>query len=118
MDEPIQSSDSDPPMETSSSVRLPIPSSESTGSTGSLSPEAHLSTVVTLLMALVLVGGMGFFIWLQVSIPRVDRVGFPERALSHLVSRTLDMEEAIAQAPVWERSLYQLTADNGSSDLR
>ncbi|HTK86708.1 MAG TPA: type II CAAX endopeptidase family protein [Nitrospiraceae bacterium] len=105
-------------METSSSVRLPIPSSESTGSTGSLSPEAHVSTVVTLLMALVLVGGMGFFIWLQVSIPRVDRVGFPERALSHLMSRTLDMDEAIAQAPVWERSLYQLTADNGSSDLR
>src|SRR5919112_3156657 len=109
MDEPIRTSDSDHRMDTSSSIRLPTTSSESTGSIGGLPPEAHLSTAVTLLMALVLAGGMGFFIWLQVSIPRLDRVGFPERALSHLVSRTLDMEEAIAQAPVWERSLYQLT---------
>jgi uncharacterized protein len=114
MDEPIRTSDSDHRMNTSSSIRLPTQSSESTGS---LPPETHLSTAVTLLMALVLAGGMGFFIWLQVSIPRLDRIGFPERALSHLVSRTLDMEEAIAQAPVWERSLYQLTTDNGSNDL-
>jgi membrane protease YdiL (CAAX protease family) len=68
-------------------------------------------------MALVLMTGVGFFIWLQLSIPRLDRVGFPERALSHLVSRTLDMEEAISQAPAWERALYRLTTENGANDL-
>lgn len=98
---------------------MPSPLTSRTSSTAAPSRflEIQLSTAITLLMALVLASGMGFFIWLQVSIPRLDRVGFPERALSHLVSRTLDMEEAIAQAPVWERSLYQLTTDNGSSDL-
>jgi membrane protease YdiL (CAAX protease family) len=73
---------------------------------------------ITLLMALVLVSGIAFFIWLQVSIPRLDRVGFPERALSLMVSRTLDMDEAIAQAPFWERALYQMTTENGSNDLK
>ena len=86
--------------------------------TGSVTPGVPLSTPVTLLMALVLAAGMGFFIWLQISIPPLDRVGFPERALSHLVSRTLEMEEAISHALPWERTLYQLTTDNGSSDLR
>ena len=74
--------------------------------------EVDLSTVFTLLMALVLVTGVGFFVWLQLSVPRLDRVVFPERALSHLVSRTLDVEAAIAQAPRWERTLYQLTTEN------
>ncbi|MBA2253246.1 MAG: CPBP family intramembrane metalloprotease, partial [Nitrospirales bacterium] len=85
--------------------------------TGSRPREVDLSTVVTVLMALVLMTGVGFFIWLQISIPRLDRVGFPERALSHLVSRTLDIEEAITQAPAWERALYQLATENGSNDL-
>ncbi|WP_447986644.1 CPBP family intramembrane glutamic endopeptidase [Nitrospira sp. Nam74] len=79
--------------------------------------EVDLSTAFTTLMALVLVTGVGFFIWLQLSIPRLDRVGFPERALSHLVSRTLDIEEAISQAPAWEQALYQLTTENGANDL-
>lgn len=79
--------------------------------------EVDLSTVFTLLMALVLVTGVGFFVWLQLSVPRLDRVVFPERALSHLVSRTLDVEAAIAQAPRWERTLYRLTTENGSDDL-
>ena len=111
MDEPTRPPGSDLHIDVSS-AGTSFPSN-----TGSLRPKVHLSTAVTLLMALVLAAGMGFFIWLQISIPRLDRVGFPERALSHLVSRTLEMEEAIAHAPDWERSLYQLTTDNGSSDL-
>jgi len=68
-------------------------------------------------MALVLAGGMAFLVWLQMTIPPLDRVAFPERALFLMVSQTLDVEEAIAHAPAWERLLYQLTTDNGSSDL-
>lgn len=111
MDEPTQSSGSHSLIEISSAKPSSMENS------GRVTPEVPLSTPVTLLMALILAAGMGFFIWLQVSIPRLDRVGFPERALSHLVSRTLELEEAIAHAPPWERILYQLTTDNGSSDL-
>ena len=103
MDEFTRSSASDP--------HLPVTSP------GSGPADVHVSTVVTLLMAVLLGTGMAFVIWLQISIPRLDRVGFPERALSHLVSRTLEMEEAIAHAPAWERLLYQLTTDSGSNDL-
>ena len=77
----------------------------------------QLSTAFTVLMALVLAGGMAFLVWLQMTIPPLDRVAFPERALFLMVSQTLDVEEAIAHAPAWERLLYQLTTDNGSSDL-
>jgi uncharacterized protein len=85
--------------------------------TGTRPREADLMTVVTVLMGLVLMTGVGFFIWLHIAIPRLDRVGFPERALSHLVSRALDLEEAIAQAPLWEQTFYRLTTDSGSNDL-
>ena len=85
--------------------------------TGTRPREADLMTVVTVLMGLVLMTGVGFFTWLHIAIPRLDRVGFPERALSHLVSRALDLEEAIAQAPLWEQTFYRLTTDSGSNDL-
>ena len=111
MDEPTRSSGSDRHIDVSSA------GSSFPTNAGSLPPALHFSTAVTLLMALVLAAGMGFFIWLQISIPRLDRVGFPERALSHLMNRTMEMEEAIAHAPGWERSLYRLTTDNGSRDL-
>lgn len=81
-------------------------------------PSVRLSMPFTTIMALVLVSGIAFFIWLQISVPPLDRVGFPERALSLLVGQTLDVEEAIAHAPSWERRLYQLTTESGSNDLR
>jgi uncharacterized protein len=81
-------------------------------------PPGRLSIPLTLVMALLLVSGIGFFIWLQLSVPRMERVGFPERALPHMVGRTMDLEEAIGRAPAWEQALYRLTTDNGSNDLR
>lgn len=77
----------------------------------------RLSTPLTLFLGLVLVSGIGFFIWLQLSVPRMERIGVPERALPHMVSRMMDLEEAVAHAPPWEQTLYRLTTDNGSNDL-
>ena len=108
MDERIQPSGSDSHADMSPAMIPP---------TGARPGDVNLSTVFTVLMALVLMTGVGFFIWLHISIPRLDRVGLPERALSHLVSRTLDIEAAIAQASTWERALYQLTTENGANDL-
>ncbi|WP_447977449.1 CPBP family intramembrane glutamic endopeptidase [Candidatus Nitrospira bockiana] len=81
-------------------------------------PQVRLSPAVTLFLGVILAGGIGFLVWLEATIPRLDRVLFPERALSLLVSRTLDVEEGIARLPVWERWLHQTTLVSGAESLQ
>jgi len=69
------------------------------------------------LAALVIIGGMAVFIWLEMSVPRLDRVPNPERALTLMVGRMMDLEEAIARAPAWEQALYELTSGGRGYDL-
>lgn len=75
-----------------------------------LPPEPRFSTIVTILSALILTGGIAGFAWLQLSIPRLDRVPSPDRALTLMVGRMMDLEEAVARAPLWEQRLYDLTS--------
>ncbi|MBI4401680.1 MAG: CPBP family intramembrane metalloprotease [Nitrospirae bacterium] len=74
----------------------------------------HFSQVLTILSATVLLGCILFFGWLQLKVPRLDRVSSPERALALTVSRMMDLEEAIAHAPEWERLLYEMTGGGGN----
>ena len=80
-------------------------------------PEPHFSRAITALAALVLVAGLAAFTWLQVTIPPLERVAHPERALTHMVGRMMDLEEAIARAPAWEQALYDLTSGGREYEL-
>lgn len=77
----------------------------------------QFSPVLTALFGIIFLATVALFAWLQMSVPRVERVASPGRALSLMVSRIMDLEEAFAQAPAWERFLYKVTAENGTNEL-
>jgi membrane protease YdiL (CAAX protease family) len=72
---------------------------------------------VTILSALVLLAGSAGVTWLQITTPRLDRVASPERALTLMVGRMMDLEEAVTQAPGWEQKLYDLTSGGRDYEL-
>lgn len=65
--------------------------------------------LVTGLAALVLAGGILMLAGLVLSTPRLQRVADPDRALSLIVNRTMDLDYAIAQTPLWEHLFYEAT---------
>jgi len=80
-------------------------------------PRHRFSPAVTAVMAAMLIVGIGFFAWLQVTIPPLERVAIPEVALPWVVGRTLDAEEATARASPWERFFYQVTSETHADEL-
>jgi CAAX protease family protein len=75
----------------------------------------RFSPVLTILSALILISAFALFGWLQFNLPRLERIASPDRALALMVGRMMDLEEALRQAPAWERLLYDLTS-GGSLD--
>ncbi|MGH7277956.1 MAG: hypothetical protein ACREJG_04640, partial [Candidatus Rokuibacteriota bacterium] len=75
------------------------------------------SLVVTALSAVVLVGFLGVVGWLLAADTRI--VGLPDadRALALVVSRTLDVRDALADVPAWERALYDWSGVDGDEEL-
>ena len=52
--------------------------------------------------------GMGLLVWSYDSLTSIEHVENPERALAHIVTRSMDLESLHAQAPTWEQSLHQV----------
>lgn len=75
----------------------------------SVPPARRFALFPTILAALVLAGGILMLAKVVLSTPRLERVAEPERALTLIVSRTMDLEYAIAQTPVWEHVFYEAT---------
>ncbi len=83
---------------------------------GERETEPRFSPVVTGLAFLVLLGGILLLAWLQVTVPRLDRVAQPEQALTLMVGREMDLEAALARAPTWERRVYELLSSDSESE--
>jgi len=79
--------------------------------------EPRFFPLVTALSAVVLLAGLAVFAWLQLTIPRLDRVPTPERAVELMVGRMMDLEEAVTRAPAWERRLYDFTSGSRADEL-
>jgi membrane protease YdiL (CAAX protease family) len=73
--------------------------------------------VVTTLSALVVVAFLAVMAWLQYGGSRVETVEDPERALALIVGRTMDLDDAIARAPAWERLFYRIMSTEPAEDL-
>lgn len=71
--------------------------------------DGPFSTAGTVLSAAMLALCISLIAWLELSIPPLARVSDPERALALTISRTMDLEEALANAPAWERTLYEIS---------
>lgn len=81
------------------------------------SAEPSFFSFLTGLSVLVLLGSVFLFAWLQATVPRLSRVDQPERALALMVGRSMDLEEVFADAPPWERLLFDLTMSESGETL-
>ncbi len=79
--------------------------------------DPHLSPAITFVSALALVGSILFFVWLQFTVPPVERIASADRALALMVGRTMELDVALAGAPAWERWLHDMTTDTGVNEL-
>ena len=93
---PLHSPDPDP--------KFPSPSA----------PAPPFSPAVTALAAALLLVCLLFLAWLHLSVPPVNRVASPGRALALVVGRTMELEESLAGAAMWERWLYYMTIETGA----
>ena len=64
------------------------------------------SAVWTIICSLVVVTGMGLMIWAYDSLSALEHVENPERALEHIVSRSMDLELSWVHSAKWEQALY------------
>ncbi|HEX2055902.1 MAG TPA: type II CAAX endopeptidase family protein [Nitrospiraceae bacterium] len=79
--------------------------------------DPRFSKVVTSLSAILLGLSIVLVGWFAVDIPKLDRIAEPERALGHMVSRLMDVEDGFAGLPAGERLLYDITM-GGDADER
>lgn len=85
-------------------------------SPASLPYDPRFSRAVTVLSAIVLCASIGLFAWFMLSLPRLDRVASPERALHLMVSRTMDVEEGLLRAPEWERIFFEIAVGSDANE--
>ena len=79
--------------------------------------EPRLSTPLTVLSAIVLLAGIAFVVWLHHTIPPLERLASPERALALLVGRTMDLDHALTRLSPWERFFFELSTGDSSREL-
>jgi membrane protease YdiL (CAAX protease family) len=73
----------------------------------------RFSPAVSVLAALFLVAALSAVVWLSASIPKLERVESPERALTLMVGRTMDVQEGLKRAPAWQQALFGwISGDN------
>lgn len=70
------------------------------------------SPAVSVLTALFLILALGSMLWLSSSIPKLERVEAPERALTLMVSRIMDVQEGLKRAPAWQQTLFLWISGN------
>lgn len=81
------------------------PSESSANATWGYDP--GFSPFVTALAAIVFCACAGLVTFLVWSSDGLDRIALPERALSLMVGRTMDLEGALKRAPAWEQTLSE-----------
>ena len=66
------------------------------------------SVAWTIICSLVVAAGMGLMVWAYDSLTALEHVENPERALEHIVSRSMDLELSWTQSAKWEQTLYEV----------
>ncbi len=76
-----------------------------------------MSALLTAACALFLAGLIALVVSLHANEPAVESVQEPERALALVVERTMELRDALARAPAWERRFYELTMTEGAGEV-
>ena len=79
---------------------------------------SHYSTTVSWLSALLLVLSFAAVVVMASSTLKIDRFEAPEQALGLMVGRTMDVQEGLTRAPVWEQRIMDWLSGDGAAERR
>ncbi len=75
-----------------------------------------LSLTVSALSAVVLVAALGAILWFSATLPKLERLEEPDRALELMVSRTMEAQDGLRQSPKWQQWLTGWTAGSQEAE--
>jgi membrane protease YdiL (CAAX protease family) len=73
--------------------------------------------LVTSVAAALVVAFIALAVHVHLTGSKLDSIDDPPRALALIVERTMDLDDALKRATVWERRFYELTVSDGRNDL-
>lgn len=76
----------------------------------------RFSLAVSLFAATLLITALGALLWVSSHSSRLDRFEDPERALDHMVSRTMEAQDGLLLAPDWQRRMTEWTAGSNKAE--
>lgn len=76
--------------------------------------QSAFSRAISIVSAAILLAALGAILWLSATLPKLDQFDDPSRALELMVGRTMDAQEGLRRAPLWQQWLTEWTV--GSSE--
>src|SRR5690348_402754 len=65
------------------------------------------SRLVSVISAILLLAALGSILWYSATVPKLDRLEEPERALDLMVSRIMEAQDGLQRSPVWQQRLAE-----------
>jgi membrane protease YdiL (CAAX protease family) len=76
----------------------------------------HYSTSISWLAAIFLVVSFASVVVVASTGSKIDRIDAPEQALGLMVGRTMDAQEGLSRAPVWEQRIMRWVSGDGEAE--
>src|SRR5919108_5233266 len=80
-------------------------------------PRRWAGALVTVVAGCLVAAFVALAVHVHLAGSRLDSIEDPPRALTLIVERTMDLEDALTRAAPWERRFYELTVTDGRNEL-
>lgn len=77
---------------------------------------ASFSQTVSVISAVVLLASLMAIVWFSATLPKLQRLEEPDRALELMVSRTMEAQDGLARSPLWQQWITKWTAGNNDAE--
>lgn len=78
--------------------------------------QSPVSLMVSAVSAAVLVSALGAIVWFSATLPKLQRLDEPDRALELMVSRTMEAQDGLRHSPEWQQWLTEWTAGSNEAE--
>ncbi len=78
--------------------------------------QGQFSPLVSWLAAVFLVASFASVMVMAAAVPKLDRIESPERALSLMVGRSMEVQEGLKHVPAWERQALAWLSGDGTAE--
>lgn len=68
--------------------------------------------------AVIVLAALGTILWSSATVPKLDRIEEPDRALELMVSRMMEAQEGLHHSPVWQQQLAEWTLGSNETERR